>query len=213
VLAGCGGDDGGGGGDGESSQALRVAVARTEAAKTARMRFDSSITGPRGTTFRGEALVDFEHDRVRLSMGSGGETIQMFSDGSDEYVRRGTSGRYSPLPQSAQSPVANNPTDSLKYLGTDVVDVRRGDESGCYEGDLDFDRVIQRVEAGREGEVPDQLRGLKAPVVVCVDSLGRIRRYDVELSVEGAEVKMTSTLTDYGRVPPVEPLSAGERPR
>ena len=78
----------------------------------------------------GDAEVDFENDRNHLTMEVAGRTVELFSDGPDEYAREGGSGRYQQVPASAQTPVANNPSDSLKYLGTDVVDVREGDEEG-----------------------------------------------------------------------------------
>ena len=93
-----------------------------------------------------------------------------------------------------------------------MVDVQEGDESGCYEGNLDFDRVLDRAEPGREDEF-EQLRGEQAPVLVCLDAAGRIRRYDVTFEVEGTEVEMRSTMSDHGRAPPLEPLGPNERPR
>ena len=211
ALPACGGDDGDG--EGGSSNPLAQAVKKTEAAKTARMTFDMSVKGG-GEAFEatGEAEVDFENDRNHLTMEVGGRTVELFADGPDEYAREGGSGRYQPVPASAQTPVANNPSDSLKYLGTDVVDVREGDEEGCYEGTLDFDRVLERAEEGREDELPEDVRGLEAPVLVCVDGEGRIRRYDVELEVQGATVDLRSTLTDHGEAPSLEPLGPDERP-
>jgi hypothetical protein len=200
----CGDDDDGG--NGGTSNALRDAVARTEAAGTARMTFTVSVSGGASERFSGEALIDFEHDRNHLTMEVEGQTVELFADGDDEYFRVGSSGRYRALPESEQSPVANNPTDSLQYVGTDVVDVARGDEPRCYEGRLDFDRVLERVEEGRESEFPDELRGYQAPVLVCVDGAGRIRRYDVELSLQGTTVKTTTSMSDHGDVAPLEPL-------
>jgi hypothetical protein len=206
---GCGGDDGGNDDDGDGSDVLRDAVAKTEAAKTARMDITVSVAGER---YDGEVLIDFEHDRNHMTMDVEGQTVQGFTDGSDEYIRLGSSGRYQQLPPSEQTPVANNPTDSLQYLGTDVVDVQQSGDEGCYEGELDFDRVFERVEEGREGELPEDLRGHRAPVLVCVDSAGRIRRYDVELSVEGTTGEVRSTLSDYGEVAPLDPLGPDELP-
>jgi hypothetical protein len=60
--------------------------------------------------------------------------------------------------------------------------------------------------------VPEGVRGLRAPVLVCVDGEGRIRRYDVELEVEGATVDVRSTITDHGEAPSLEPLGPDERP-
>ena len=60
-----------------------------------------------------------------------GRTLQLFSDAARSTVRPGTSGRYRRMPASDQTPVANNPADSLKYVGTDVVDVETGPEDGC----------------------------------------------------------------------------------
>jgi hypothetical protein len=213
AVPGCGGDDGDDGGDGDTSDVLRDAIAKTEAAKTARMDLTMSVSGATDERFTGEVVVDFEHDRDHLTMDVQGQTVELFSDGPDEYVRVGSSGRYQPLPESQQTPVANNPSDSLKYVGTDVVDVEESGESGCYEGMLDFERVVRRVEEGGETEFPEELREYRAPVLVCVDSQGRIRRYDVELSVEGTTVEIETTLRDHGRVPPLEPLSPAERPR
>jgi hypothetical protein len=210
AAVGCGGDEGG---DGASSKTLRDAVAKTEAAKTARMTVAISVSGGASESFRGEVLVDFAHNRNHLTMQVEGQTVQLFSDGPDEYIRRGTSGRYQRLPESAQSPVANNPSDSLQYVGTDVVDVTEGDENGCYEGRLDFDLVFKRVEEGREGDLPEGLRGQEAPVLVCVDRAGRIRRYDVDLSVDGTTVKTTARVTDHGRVRPLDPLGPAELPQ
>jgi hypothetical protein len=208
--AGCGDDDGG---DGASSNPLKEAVAKTEAAKTARMDVTIKISGAASETFHGDVLVDFENDRNELTMEAEGQTIQLFSDGPDEYFRPGTSGRYQRLPESAQTPVANNPTDSLQYLATDVVGVSETDESGCYEGELDFDRVFERVEEGRESEVPEELRGQRAPVLICLDDAGRIRRYDVELSLQGTTAETQSRMSDYGEAPTLEPLGPDERPR
>lgn len=213
AAPGCGGDDDGNGGDGGRSNALSDAVAKTEAAKTARMTFTLSVSGGASERYSGEALIDFEHDRNHLSMGVEGQTVELFADGDDEYFRLGSSGRYQALPASEQSPVANNPTDSLKYVGTDVVDVTEGDEPGCYEGSLDFDRVLERVEEGRESEFPDELRGHQAPVLVCVDGAGRIRRYEVELSLQGTTVATRARLSDHGRVAPLDPLGPDELPR
>lgn len=214
LAAGCSGDEGGDGpGDRAPAKTLRDAVARTEAAKTARMGVTVSVTGAASQSFRGDVLIDFEHDRNQLTMQVEGQTVQLFSDGPDEYFRRGTSGRYQPLPESAQSPVANNPTDSLQYVGTDVVDVAESGETGCYEGKLDFDRVFERVEGGREDEFPPGLRGQRAPVVLCVDSAGRIRRYDVEISADDTTIKTSATISDHGRSPPLEALGRAERPR
>jgi hypothetical protein len=83
---------------------------------------------------------------------------------------------------------------------------------GCYAGKLDFDRVFRRVEEGREDEIPDQLRGQKAPVLVCLDDEGRIRRYDVELAVAGAKIDMKSTISDHGEAPALAPLGPDELP-
>ena len=210
AASGCGGDDGGNDDDPDGSDVLRDAVAKTEAAKTARMDVTVSAAGER---FDGEILIDFEHDRNHMTMEVEGQTVEGFTDGSDEYIRLGSSGRYQRIPQSEQTPVANNPTDSLQYLGTDVVDVQQTGNEGCYEGELDFDRVFERVEGGREGGLPEELRGQRAPVLVCVDSAGRIRRYDVELSVEGTTGKVRSMLSDYGQVAPLDPLGPDERPR
>ena len=210
LAAGCGGEEGGGD---DLRKVLADAVAKTEAAKTARMAFAISITGHESARFNGEALVDFGHDRDLLTMKVQGQTVQLFIDRGDEYVRSGTSGRYRRLPASAQSPVANNPADSLKYVGTDVVDVVQAKQSGCYAGRLDFGRVFERVEAGRAGEFPRELRGQRAPVVVCVDGAGRIRRYHVDLSLEGGRVEVNATISDHGRAPPLEPLGPGELPR
>ena len=208
ALAGCGGGD-----DAEngSSNPLKEAVEKTEAAKTARMAIDVSISGEEELAFGGEGVVDFEHDRNKLTIEAQGQTVDLFADGPDEYVRQGGSGRYQRIPASAQTPVANNPSDSLQYVGTDVVDVKENGE-GCYAGKLDFDRVFERVEKGREDEVPEQLRGQKAPVLVCVDDEGRIRRYDVELSVAGAKVDMRSTISAHGEAPALEPLGPDELP-
>ena len=207
----CGGDEGDG--EGGSSNPLANAVAKTEAAKTARMAFDMSVTGGgESLEATGEIVVDFEHDRNHLTMDLAGQTIELFADGPDEYVRQGSTGRYRPLPASAQTPVANNPSESLKYLGTDVIDVREASETGCYEGTLDFDRILERVERGREGEIPQGARGLEAPVLVCVDRQGRIRRYDVELETQGATVDLRSTITDHGEAPSLQPLGPKERP-
>ena len=157
AAPGCGDDDEGNGGGGGGSDALRDAVAKTEAAKTARMDFTISVSGSASERYPGEVLVDFEHDRNHLTMDVEGQTVELFADGDDEYFRVGSSGRYLALPESEQAPVANNPTDSLQYVGTDVVDVSEGDP-GCYEGMLDFDRVFERVEEGRESEFPEELR-------------------------------------------------------
>jgi hypothetical protein len=211
-VAACGDDDDGNGAEGGGSKVLREAVAKTEAAKTARMTFTLSVSGAASERYNGEALIDFEHDRNHLSMEVEGQTVELFADGDDEYFRVGSTGPYRAMPQSAQSPVANNPTDSLQYVGTDVVDVARGDEAGCYEGMLDFDRVFERVEEGRESEVPEELRGYQAPVLVCVDGAGRIRRYDVELSLQGTTVKTTTSMSDHGDVAPLEPLGPAELP-
>jgi hypothetical protein len=210
AAPGCADDDGG---DGDGSDALRDAIAETEAAKTARMDFTMSVSGPASERFIGEVVVDFEHDRDHLTVEVQGQTLELFSDGPDEYFRVGSSGRYQAFPESEQSPVSNNPSDSLRYVGTDVVDVEESSEDGCYEGMLDFDRVFDRVEKGREGEIPQGLRGHRAPVLVCVDDAGRIRRYDVELSVEDTTVEIKSTLSGHGEVPPLDPLSPAERPR
>lgn len=210
AASGCGGDDGGNDDDPDGSDVLRDAVAKTEAAKTARMDVTVSAAGER---FDGEILIDFEHDRNHMTMEVEGQTVEGFTDGSDEYIRLGSSGRYQRVPQSEQTPVANNPTDSLQYLGTDVVDVQQTGDEGCYEGELDFDRVFERAEGGREGDLPEELRGQRAPVLVCVDSAGRIRRYDVELSVEGTTGKVRSMLSDYGQVAPLDSLGPDERPR
>jgi hypothetical protein len=215
---GCGDDDdgngnGNGNGDGAGgSEALRDAVAKTEAAKTARMAFTVSISGAASERYTGEVLVDFENDRNHLSMDVQGQPVELFADGDDEYVRIGSSGRYQAMPESEQTPVDNNPTDSLQYVGTEVVDVRET-EPGCYEGKLDFDRVFERVEEGRESEFPEQLRGYKAPVLVCVDGEGRIRRDDVELSLQGTTVKTSTTVSDHGQLEPLEPLGPDELPR
>ena len=48
-----------------------------------------------------------------------GRTVELFADGPDVYLRLG---RYQPLPESERSPVAGNPSASLRYVGTDVVD-------------------------------------------------------------------------------------------
>jgi hypothetical protein len=208
----CGDDDDGDGGDGGGSNALSDAIAKTEAAKTARMTFTVSVSGGASEHYSGEALVDFENDRNHLSMGVEGQTVELFADGEDEYFRIGSSGRYRELPESEQSPVANNPTDSLKYVGTDVVDVTEGDEPGCYEGMLDFDRVFERVEEGRESEFPEELRGHEAPVLVCVDDAGRINRYDVELSLQGTTVATKTEVSEHGQVEPLEPLGSDELP-
>jgi hypothetical protein len=211
AAAGCGDDDEDAGGGG-SSNALKEAVAKTEAAKTARMDVTIEVSGQANQTFRGDVLVDFENDRNLLTMSVEGQTIQMFSDGPEEYVRVGTSGRYQQLPESEQTPVANNPTDSLKYLSTDVVGVSEGDEAGCYEGELDFARIFERVESGRESEFPEQLRRERAPVLICLDDAGRIRRYDVEMSIGGVTVDMKTTTSDYGSSPTLEPLGPDELP-
>jgi hypothetical protein len=213
LSVGCGDDDGGNGSEGDGSTVLRDAVAKTEAAKTARMTFTIAVSGAASERFSGEALVDFEHDRNHLTAEVEGQTVELFADGGDEYFRLGSTGRYRTFPESEQSPVANNPTDSLQYVGTDVVDVAEGDETGCYEGKLDFDRVFERVEEGREGEFPDELRGYRAPVLVCVDGEGRIRRYDVELVLQGTTLKTTTSISDHGEVAPLDPLSPTERPR
>src|SRR5215212_6128052 len=93
----CGGDEAR---DGASSSQLKDAVAKTEAAKTARMAFDISVSGDVSESFHGKVLVDFEHDRDRLTMDVQGQTLQLISDGSDEYVRQGTAGRYRRFPKS-----------------------------------------------------------------------------------------------------------------
>jgi hypothetical protein len=220
ALGGCSGDDDDGGssegaaGDGRSaSQSLKEAVAKTEAAGTARMTFEVSISNGQSATFDGKGLVDFDHDRDLLTLSLGGQTVQVFSDRGREYIRQGTSGRYQRLPASVDSPVANDPADSLRYLGTDVIGAKRADEDDCYEGSLDFNRIFARVEPGHEAELPEQLRGKKAPVTVCVDGAGRIRRYDVGFSIEGAELEVRSTLSDHGRAPALDPLGPEERPR
>jgi hypothetical protein len=210
ATAGCGGDDDDGGGT--ASQSLKDAVAKTEAAKTARVKFDIAVEGAQSGRFTGDALVDFENDRDLLTMNVQGQTLQMFSDAGKEYVREGTSGRYQPFPASQASPVENNPADSLKYLGTDVIDVKESEEEGCLEGKLDFDRVVARADAQSTEEL-EEVRGLEAPVVVCVDGEGRIRSYDVELTVQDETVMMKSTLSDHGTAPPLEPLGPDERPR
>jgi hypothetical protein len=211
AAPGCGDDDDDGGGGGSGSDALRDAVAKTEAAKTARMDFSMSFSGT-GDRFTGTTLVDFENDREHMTIEVEGQTLEMFTDGGEEYFRPGSSGRYRPFPKSAQSPVANNPTDSLEYLGTDVVDVReRG--NGCYAGLLDFDRVLERAEEGGEEEIPDELRDQRAPVSVCVDGEGRIRRYDVELSIQGSTFTARTTLSDHGSAPALDALGPAERPR
>ena len=169
------------------------------------MTFTLSVSGGASESFQGELLVDFEHNRNHLTMQVEGQTVQLFTDGPDEYIRRGTSGRYQRLPESAQSPVANNPSDSLQYVGTDVVDVAESGETGCYEGKLDFDRVFERVEEGRASEFPEGLRGHHAPVVLCVDGTGRIRRYDVEIPGDGTTIKMSATVSDHGHVSPLDP--------
>ena len=172
-----------------------------------------SVSGGASERYSGEVVVDFEHDRNHLTMDVEGRTVELFADGPDEYVRLGSSGRYQPFPESQQSPVANNPSDSLQYVGTDVVDVEETGEAGCYEGMLDFDRVFERVEEGRESEIPEELRGHRAPVLVCVDGSGQIRRYDVDLSREGTTLEMRTTLSDRGQVAPLDPLGPAERPR
>ena len=214
ALGGCGDDDDDGGRRG-ASQLLKDAVAETEAAGTARTNFEITISdgGGQSENFGGEGLVDFEHDRDLSTLEFGGRTLQLFNDRGQEYFREGESGPYRRFPESAQSPVANNPADSLKYLGTDVVDVRTADQDDCYEGSLDFKRIFARVEPGREAEFPEELRGTKAPVTVCVDGAGRIRQYDVELDVSGAEVVVRSTLSDHGRAPALHPLGPDERPQ
>lgn len=212
AAPGCGDDDDGNGGGGGGSDALREAVAKTEAAKTARMDFTISVSGSASERYTGEVLVDFEHDRNHLTMEVEGQTVELFADGDDEYFRVGSSGRYRALPESEQAPVANNPTDSLQYVGTDVVDVSEGDP-GCYEGMLDFDRVFERVEEGRESEFPEELRGYEAPVLVCLDGAGRISRYDVELTLQGTTLRTSARLSGYGRLAPLDPLGPAERPR
>ena len=109
--------------------------------------------------------------------------------------------------------MANNPSDSLKYLGTDVVGVKETGKEGCYKGPLDFDRIFERFEKQREDELPTELRGKRAPVLVCVDAEGRIRRYDVALSIAGGTVDTGSTIRDHGNVASPEPLGPEERPR
>jgi hypothetical protein len=217
-IGGCGDDDDGGssgaaaGDDRAASQALKQAVAKTEAARTARMNFEISAIADRTETVTAEGVADFEHDRDLITVTFDGQTLQLFSDGGEEYFREGDSDRFRRFPAAAASPVANNPADSLKYLGTDVVDVRNAAEDGCYEGNLDFDRVFARAEPDREDEFPPQLRGQKAPVTVCVDDAGRIRRYDVELSMEPISIEVRTTLSDHGRAPSLERLGPEERP-
>lgn len=203
LLGGCGGD----GGDPSASQRLKDAVAKTEAAGTARMSVEVAIHGPGSQWFSGDVLVDFANDRNLMTLTVEGRELQLYSEQGEEYFRPGTSGRFRPFPESEQSPVANNPADSLKYVATDVVDLEDGPEPGCVRGLLDFDRVIERVEQGREDEVPEGLSGLKAPVVVCVDQQGRIDRYDVEVSAQGSTVDFRSTLSHHGTAPSVESLA------
>jgi hypothetical protein len=222
LIAGCGGDDdsdaGGGGGKeasgggGDPSQVLKDAVAKTEDAGTARMKLDLSLSAGQLRHISADGLVDFDNQRDLLTLEVQGQKVQLFGDKGKEYFRQGTSGRYQALPDSSQTPVANNPADSLKYLGTDVVDVKEGDDDGCYEGKLDFEKVFERVQEGRENEIPEQVRGQKAPVLVCVDDEGRIVRYDVSIAISGVELKAASTISDHGEAPSLDPLGPDERP-
>ena len=212
VVVSCGGEDRSDG-DSAPTNPLADAVAKTEAAKTARLSYEISISGGQSLIATGEGVADFENDRNQLTIETQGQTLELFSDGPDEYVHPVTSAATSAFPASAQAPVANSPTDSLKYLGTDVVGVQATGDEGCYKGRLDFDRVFERVEEQREDEFPAELRGKRAPVIVCVDSEGRIRRYAVELSISGATVDSKSTIRDHGDVPSIEPLGPDERPR
>lgn len=210
VAIGCGSEENSE--RGNPSKVIMDAVAKTEAARTARLSVDISITGPEGFSSSAEGVADFEHDRDLLTTMVQGQTVQTFNDGGEAYVRNGTSGPYRLFPPSEEAPVANNPTDSLKYVGTDVVDVKEIDEDGCYAGKLDFDRVLERAEKGREDEL-SELRGQTAPVLICVDDAGRISRYDVTIEQGPSKVEFNSTISDHGRAPALEPLGSSERPR
>ena len=54
LVGGCGDDDGGSGGGSGSSQKLKDAVAKTEAAGTARMSVEIAIEGPESARYKGE---------------------------------------------------------------------------------------------------------------------------------------------------------------
>jgi hypothetical protein len=214
AFGACGGDEGGGesGTGDDPAQALKDIVAKTEAAGTARMTLEMAISGPEDAKYSGEGIVDFENERDLLTLEAEGQTVQLFNDAGEEYVRVGTSGRYQEVPESQQTPVANNPADSLKYVGTDVVNVKESGD-GCYEGALDFKRILERADADRRDEFPQELRGLKAPVTVCADGEGRMTRYDVNLEAGGAKVELRSKVSDHGTAPALEALGPDERPQ
>jgi hypothetical protein len=176
------------------------------------MTMTMAVTGPEEGEYSGEGIVDFEHRRDQLTLEAGGQTVQLFNDGDKEYARVGTEGRYQEIPKSQQTPVANSPADSLRYVGTDVVDVKESGD-GCYAGALDFNRVLDRAEEGRADEFPQELRGLKAPVTVCADAQGLMTRYDVTLETGGAKVVLRSKVSDHGTAPALEPLGPDERPQ
>ena len=234
ALAACGG---GGGSEPDSARAERqgaAALKRTietmkrkgTAAFTLSYRSEGVPAGQSGFRARGGGLIDLRHVRsryrvhyVQAPQGRSGSEVDFFSDRSATFARPAGRGRYR---RQRPSLVANGPADSLQYIATDGVGVRRtgtGTVAGrtCtrYAGRLDFARIRRRARPSRRAEFDRKSRGIRSlPFSVCIDAGGVLREYRVDIRAPGAGgavLHLTSRFTRVGSAEPIGALAAADK--
>lgn len=238
---------------------ITLAAATTQEAGTARIRFESAVTGGPGGgfTMTGEGAVDFAAQRGSMTFDLGEAAAQTGLAGKIETLFEGTV-LYVRIPNAQQlglptpwlkvdlekteglegiaqlEQFRSDPSDTLAYLEgvTDEItevgpeDVR-GEPTTHYTAVVDLERAIEQAPQKARATIRQQLELLGSPTLpvdVWIDDDGLLRRqsFTIDLTkaaasaegplegADGASVKTTMELYDFGAPVEVAPPPAGE---
>jgi len=193
-------------------RALDVTRGKRTAAFTFSVRSENVPRGQVGIEASGGGRIDFPRERSTYRMRydeapalEPGTTLDFFSDRAVTFTRPAGRGLFR---REKPSIVANGPADSLKYLGTDSIDVRRvgadtvaGRSCTRYAAKLDYARIRRRVPAARRVEFDRQTQGVRTvPFTVCIDAGDVLREYVAEVRPPGGGDAVLRVAIRFSRV-------------
>ncbi len=194
-------------------EALTLASAKTNEAKTAKLAFTvtTSGAGGQGQTVSGQGVADFAANKIQMTTTVGAEKVDVVVDGTTFYVRApgqqlvpgkswlkldlkalGVAAAGTDHGNLTQG-VGNDPTQALALLKGVSGDVKeigkeqvRGTETTHYRATIDLRKAAERQAPAVKRQL-DQILGQaqvqSLPADVWVDDQGRLRKMQYELKM------------------------------
>lgn len=203
-------------------EAITLVSAKTNEAKTARLAFTvtTSLPGGQTQTVSGEGAADFAAQKVRMTIGAGGQKIDMVVVGTTIYMRLPAGQRPQPGKPWLKLDVAalgkasgsglgglsqgagSDPTQALALLKGVSSDIRevgaeqvRDADTTHYRATIDLQKAAEQQGAAKKqvARFLEQAEVRSVPADVWVDGEGRLRkmRYDMKLKPSGAQGTIT----------------------